>query len=369
MNHKQDHISHLLKKYRAGLCTKNELIELTEYLKGKEGKETLIKDMSQSFASSIEDTTMLSDETSQRMRDRLVRATHNSTQTRAISLGVWLKGLAASILLVVTGWWVWQNIYTEKDIEWRSMSTAMGQQKKIELPDGSTIFLNGNSEITFPSKSSSLDYRIIKLKGEAFFDIETDSIKPFFVVTPNFSIKVLGTSFNVDTELEQAVTVHEGKVQVMKIEEEEVIKNLSNISDNWVEFVRLNKASPPLNPIEYGHKPGEGLASDLVLLTPFEKAEVKADLGLSKVNVTNTNNWMHKDLAFYDQPLELVTQQLERYYGTEIEVAPHLSGCKITLAANKKTLDEALSGLTRLIKNGHIVPLENGKQITGTSCQ
>lgn len=68
----------------------------------------------------------------------------------------------------------------------------------VELPDGSRVILNHDTEILYPAKFDQ-GYRTVKLKGEAFFDIVSDPSSPFQIDAGKASIKVLGTSFNVNT--------------------------------------------------------------------------------------------------------------------------------------------------------------------------
>ncbi|PRD47666.1 FecR family protein [Sphingobacterium haloxyli] len=363
-----DRIQHLLKKYKSGLLNKSELIELAAYLKSEEGKEILFEDMKQSFSDSLSTMSSMPESTSARMRDRLIKETSPVVPIKPIIQRAWFSGMVATILLLLVGWWSIHMFTKDPDVEWQTMQTTLGEQKKITLSDGSVIFINGGATVQIPKNMGSLDYRIIKLSGEAFFDVAPDSSKPFFVVTRDFSIRVVGTSFNVDTELEQAVTVREGKVQVMQIDENSVSKSLHNLPEVWLNLAQSNTKQEVHSP-----KPSkaetEHLISPTVALGPFEKAGIEEHTGLRKTNVSNINNWMHKDLAFYDQSLDLVVQQLERFYGKEITIDPALSGCKITLAANKKTLDEALNGLVRLIRDGQLKTIENGVLISGSTCQ
>lgn len=364
----QDRIEYLLAKYKSGLLNKSEHRELAAYIKSEEGKETLFEDMKQSFSDSLGAASIVPETTSERMRNRLLKEISPVVSIKPILQRAWFRGMVATILLLVIGWWS-NHMYTQDpDVEWQTMRTTFGEQKKIELSDGSVIFINGGATVQIPKNMTSLDYRIIKLSGEAFFDVAPDSSRPFFVVTRDFSIRVLGTSFNVDTELEQSVTVREGKVQVMQIDENSVSKSLHNLPEVWLHLAQSDTKqevhSPKLSKVETEH-----LSPPTVALGPFEKAGIGEHTGLSKTNVSNINNWMHKDLAFYDQSLELVVQQLERFYGKEITIDPALSGCKITLAANKKTLDEALNGLVRLIRDGQINTIENRLLISGSKCQ
>lgn len=77
--------------------------------------------------------------------------------------------------------------------------TDAGQKNvRVDLPDGSTVYLNRNSSITYPDKFDSKS-RTVKLEGEAYFDIESGNTRPFTVNAGDADVTVLGTSFNVNT--------------------------------------------------------------------------------------------------------------------------------------------------------------------------
>ena len=84
----------------------------------------------------------------------------------------------------------------------------------IDLPDGSKIYLNRNSELSY-RENFGKNKRDVKLTGEAFFEISPDAIKPFIIDAGKASVKVVGTSFNVitnNTESAVEVFVITGKV-------------------------------------------------------------------------------------------------------------------------------------------------------------
>lgn len=91
---------------------------------------------------------------------------------------------------------------------------AKGERKEIKLQDGSLVILNSNSSITYPESFGKT--REIKLTGEAYFKVHRDIQKPFIVATRDVSVKVLGTSFNVNSynHNDTKVSVITGKVQV-----------------------------------------------------------------------------------------------------------------------------------------------------------
>ena len=109
-----------------------------------------------------------------------------------------------------------------KDVENGSQSPLnhlvipKGSAYELKLADGTHVWLNAQSELTYPTRFSGCERRV-KLKGEAYFDVTKDPDKPFFVETNGAEVKVLGTSFNVagyEDESESSVTLIEGSVCV-----------------------------------------------------------------------------------------------------------------------------------------------------------
>jgi transmembrane sensor len=77
-------------------------------------------------------------------------------------------------------------------------ANSMERNKEVRLPDGSKVFLNRNSELSY-YKNQEKSSRNVTLKGEAFFEIQPDPSKPFIIDAGKASVRVLGTSFSVLT--------------------------------------------------------------------------------------------------------------------------------------------------------------------------
>jgi len=92
-----------------------------------------------------------------------------------------------------------------------------GERIKISLPDGSMVWLNGGSKLTYPNRFSKASRQVNLVEGEAYFDISHDPSHPFIVSSKNINTQVLGTAFNIKayrylSNLQVAVT--RGKVCV-----------------------------------------------------------------------------------------------------------------------------------------------------------
>ena len=79
---------------------------------------------------------------------------------------------------------------------WTTVHSDDGQRCQLTLPDGTRIWLSGNTEVRYPTSFSSRE-RTLELKGEAFFDVQKDSLHPFVVSTPYSITRVYGTQFNI----------------------------------------------------------------------------------------------------------------------------------------------------------------------------
>lgn len=97
-------------------------------------------------------------------------------------------------------------------------TTITEKNRVVNLPDGSTVILNRNSELYFPENFED-DIRKVQLNGEAFFNIVPNPSLPFIVDAGNAEVKVLGTSFNVisnNQDNETEVFVNTGRVMLYK---------------------------------------------------------------------------------------------------------------------------------------------------------
>jgi transmembrane sensor len=100
-----------------------------------------------------------------------------------------------------------------------TMSTPRGGQYQLNLPDGTNVWLNAESSITYPTAFAN-NRREVTITGEAYFEVTKNAAKPFMVKTPKEEITVLGTSFNVNAYSEEPAmktSLVEGSVKVGKV--------------------------------------------------------------------------------------------------------------------------------------------------------
>ncbi len=148
-----------------------------------------------------------------------------------------------------------QVIYNLKDqkplspvqqVSYNTLTTPKGGEYQVVLADGTKIWLNAASSITYPTAFNTKERRV-KLSGEAYFEVAKDARKPFFVNTANGQIRVLGTHFNISAYLDDEVTsttLLEGAVQVTKNQSSSLLKPGQQASiSRGSDYIRVAKAN------------------------------------------------------------------------------------------------------------------------------
>ena len=126
----------------------------------------------------------------------------------------WLGAVIASTVLLVAGIWFF---FLRPDTPTREVRNGLSEVKECILPDGTKVWLNSNSTLSYPERFSKRK-RTVSLTGEAFFDVQKDARRPFLVQAGNVVIKVLGTRFDVDAYAENtaifSTTLVDGSVEM-----------------------------------------------------------------------------------------------------------------------------------------------------------
>lgn len=138
------------------------------------------------------------------------------SKRRVIRQDWFLKAAAVLIvgLLITTVWFYRSMQDTQSGIT--VVETPRGEKSKIYLPDGTEVWLNASSRISYHAFTNKS--RRISLTGEAYFKVARNENSPFTVQTPNCAIRVLGTEFNVmayNQLKREEITLFKGKVNVV----------------------------------------------------------------------------------------------------------------------------------------------------------
>ena len=218
--------------------------------------------------------------------------------------------------------------HEEKNIEEQSgksneLVIPRGGENTVILADGTTVHLNAGSKLTYPVRFAG-KRRIVRLEGEAYFDVAGDENHPFVVQTHLGEITVLGTEFNVnayaDTPVCYTTLVH-GKVK----------------------FSTLN--------------------AETVTLSPGEQAVVFANSSTKrKVDLEEYVGWVDGMYIFNDRPLGDIMKTFERWYDIQVYYeTPNLRD--ITYSGNLKRYGTINSFLDALELTGDLTYKISGRNI------
>ncbi len=223
--------------------------------------------------------------------------------------------------------------------------TQKGVRKQLVLPDGTKVWLNADSKLSYDNSMNDNDVRSVNLEGEAFFDVVKDVHRPFFIVTKEISIKVLGTAFNVKAYPEEdktETTLLRGSIELV-------------VNKRPKEKFMLNpneKLAVTKNKVIDG-TPRDSISNNIALTN-----NITLTIGnLYKVNVDNheyikETSWVDDRLVFKDETLEEIVPRLERWYDLNIEITEKLKTYRYTGIITKESIGQVLTAM-QLIKPFH----------------
>lgn len=168
----------------------------------------------------------------------------------------------------------------------QEISSPPGVRSHVVLPDGSKVWINAESTLSFPVPFEP-GIRSVTLHGEAYFDVLKNEAAPFMVSSGPFAVRVLGTEFNVKAYQEEAVL-------------EVVLKE---------------------GAVSLGS--GKSVKESDIILHPGERAVLDKSTGKLWVHhgqIEKYIAWHKGKLVFDETPMPEVAAQLERWYGIEVEV-------------------------------------------------
>lgn len=232
--------------------------------------------------------------------------------------------IAASILLIALG--VGSSYYLQNKPNVNSFTevySPYGHKTSVLLPDGSQVWLNGDSKIKY--NTDFIHSRNVELIGEALFKVTKNPHSLFTVKAEKLKLEVYGTTFNVKSypeELTSEIALVEGSI---------------------------------------------GLFSDKQLLKKMVPGEVisynsnDSKLRVSRGNIEQITSWRADELVIENEPFENVIKYLERWYGVEIMLEKSLEQSnRLSFKVKTESLIEILSIIN------HITPVTyqiNGKQV------
>ena len=219
------------------------------------------------------------------------------------------------------------------------VSTKSGSRTKIQLPDGSSVWLNGGSKLIYDNKNFGDKTRQVTLSGEAFFDVVKNPNKPFIIHTNKMQIKVLGTAFNVKAypgEKNIETSLIRGSIEVtLKGHQEKIM-----MKPNDKLIVRNEDVLPVKLP----------LATKKAIAVSAPEIMSMGHLTLSKEdNTVMETAWVENKLVFDNESFEDVAIKMERWYGVIIKFSDsRMKNRHMTGTFENETVTEALAALQLL---------------------
>jgi transmembrane sensor len=217
----------------------------------------------------------------------------------------WISGIAACLVI---GLFVFKfnSGSTSKVREAQNtVSTKRGSKSKIQLPDGTQVWLNSDSKITY-NENFQGKLREVQLSGEAFFDVVRDEARPFIIHTQVIDVKVLGTSFNVRSYLNEKNTetsLIRGSVEI----------TLRNSPDKKFTLKPNDKLVVPNEELAAIKSKSKDMIPGKEMVLSWEKINYrKADtLAVEAL-------WIKNKLAFDRESLEEIALKIERWYDVKV---------------------------------------------------
>lgn len=232
----------------------------------------------------------------------------------------WLR-IAAAIVFVLGFSFVWKNFMQDTI----SVGIAqVGETTELFLVDGTKVVLNQNSRLEYPESFEGAKTRLVRLIGEAHFEVAHNSAQPFIIETPKSKVTVLGTSFNLRAYPNENFT--EVEVETGKVE----FKSQSN--------------------------------KDKIYLIANEKGTLEAGKKLAKKEVLNLNAqvWQTQKLVLKKSDFPTAANLLERRFNVQIELAPKVKDYQITMNIDKNSKIEDVFALMERTHDVKINKKANG---------
>jgi transmembrane sensor len=193
--------------------------------------------------------------------------------------------------------------------------SACGLRTKFSLPDGTTVWLNSGSKITYPEKFSD-GKREVQLHGEALFEVKKNEKWPFYVNLGELSVKAVGTSFSVTAYPEEDIfetTLITGSIHLVKQDKQhheivlrEMMPNQHAVYSKAAKEIQLSESIPVQDANSgNGHEPNTVIQSE----------------NNSKESIYARNKytaWVEGKLIFHDDPMVEVVRRLGRWYNVDI---------------------------------------------------
>lgn len=287
-----------------------------------------------------------------------------STKRPSVRKQLWYWAAAAAVLVLSIAFWPAKSNTEEKPAvsmlpkspEANQVSTRSGSRSKIQLPDGTQVWLNADSRLTYGNDFGAKT-RDVTLSGEAYFDVVPNKAVPFFIHTTKMTIKVTGTAFNVraypNEDLSETSLVH-GKVEVTLNGQPDKTYYLQPSEKLVIAGASVKQNNPLLN----------ASPKSTAKIPSMAVAHISKMVLDDEMQLPVETAWVNNRLVFVDESFRDVANKMERWYGVTVQFAETaLEDIHFTGRFENETIQEALEAMQLTAKFGFQV---NGNTITIT---
>jgi len=252
-----------------------------------------------------------------------------------------LKMASIVIISISLSWLTFSLTTTKKLLSAKNeVITPIGSKTQIVLPDGTKVWLNSGSKLTYNSDYNGQS-RDVLLSGEAFFEVVKNPIKPFVVKTGKIDIKAYGTAFNVKSYPSDRfveTTLINGKVTIEQVSNKKILailkphqKSIFYNDDISHDFTKILKSEK------------QKISKDSII-----EINVAENIILAQTNTEPETAWKDQKLYFTSETFDEIATKLERWYGVKIHLqSDNLKNERFT---GKFTHNEPLAQVLEVIK-------------------
>lgn len=223
------------------------------------------------------------------------------------------------------------NLYvasaSEKKMAVNHLTVPRGGEYFIVLEEGTKIWLNSDTQLSFPEHFSSKT-REITISGEAYLEVSKEKNRPFYVNVNQNRIHVTGTSFNV--------------------------RNFSNEPTTSISLIT--------GKIEMEKKDGTPLAK-LSPLQQFNVNNQSQQHNISKVEMENVLAWKNDLFAFDNEPLSSIARKLERWYNIDIIISPKVKDNSYSGTLSKYKSIQSIINILQMTHELEFIKNEQGSLV------
>lgn len=263
------------------------------------------------------------------------------TEVSDMRINPWWKkiAVAASVISILGVGFLFLNTNKNEPTaiaEIKTITTSNGSKNHFTLPDGSRVWLNAGSTLSYPLSFMNDSIRRVTLSGEAYFEVTHDEQHPFLIHTEQMEIRDIGTAFNVKAypgdELTEA-TLIEGSIEVKlpKSDRGTVLaqpnEKLTVVTKNGKTMIAQSAGAKQVKIIE---------TAELELLKS-KVAENPVDSLLAETA------WLEDKLVFSNESFESLAKKMERWYDVTIQFGSEsIKQKRFTGTFSKETVSQAL---------------------------